>query len=320
LLFEEIANITNTDISGNTAIGGAGIENLDGILNLTNSTISNNTAHDPQGTFAEVGGGISNSLGIVTITNSTISGNHASLGGGISNDFDPGAGPVSLQNTILALNTASRFGQDRFGDIKTVGNNLIGDTTGNCRISLLPSDLTGDPGLGDFTDDGTPGNGHFPILAGSQVIDAANQDACPATDQLGSPRVGICDMGSVEFNGQIAVVIDVRPRSDANRINPNSSKSINLAIFSADGFDATTVDTSTVRFGATGIEAAPIHVAMRDVDGDGRRDLVLRFQIQDMAISCGDTSATLNGQTSSGLMIAGSTEIKTVQCRNLAKR
>jgi hypothetical protein len=91
----------------------------------------------------------------------------------------------------------------------------------------------------------------------------------------------------------LTVGIDIRPKSEANRVNPNSSKNINVAIFSGDGFNATTVDTSTVRFGATGTEAAPIHVGRRDVDGDGQRDLVVRFQIQDMGIQCGNTRQRL---------------------------
>ena len=88
-----------------------------------------------------------------------------------------------------------------------------------------------------------------------------------------------------------------------------------MAILSGNGFDATTVDPYTVRFGATGTEAAPVHVARRDVDGDGDRDMVVRFQIQDTGIKCGDTSAVLTGQTSQGLSIIGSSPIKTVQCK-----
>jgi hypothetical protein len=76
---------------------------------------------------------------------------------------------------------------------------------------------------------------------------------------------------------------------DANKINPNSTKDINVAIFSVNGFDATKVDPNTVRFAATGTEAAPIHVGRRDVDGDGHRDMVVRFEIQDTGIKCGDT-------------------------------
>ena len=91
----------------------------------------------------------------------------------------------------------------------------------------------------------------------------------------------------------LMVSIDVRPRSNANRINPNSDKDINVAILSVNGFDVTSVDANTIRFGATGTEATPVHVALRDVDQDGHRDMVLRFHIQDTGIKCGDTTASL---------------------------
>ena len=110
------------------------------------------------------------------------------------------------------------------------------------------------------------------------------------------------------------VSVDVRPRGDANRINPNRIKNINVAIFSDNGFDATTADPSTLRFGATGTEATPIYVGRRDVNGDGTRDMVVRFAIQDTGIKCGNTSATLTGQISGGPSIIGSSPIQTVQC------
>jgi hypothetical protein len=53
--------------------------------------------------------------------------------------------------------------------------------------------------LDDFTDDGTPGNGHMPLLWGSQAIDEGDDDICPPTDQLGQPRVGQCDIRAIEF-------------------------------------------------------------------------------------------------------------------------
>jgi hypothetical protein len=74
---------------------------------------------------------------------------------------------------------------------------------------LLPTDLTGDPGLGPFTDDGIPGHGHFPLLPGSPAIDAGNDAACPATDQLGQSRVGRCDIGAIEFEGALQNVNDL---------------------------------------------------------------------------------------------------------------
>lgn len=73
------------------------------------------------------------------------------------------------------------------------------------RSTFASTDFVGDPGLGVFEDDETPGNGHIPLLANSPAIDAANQDTCPKRDQLGQ-RVNatghsrrFCDIGAVEF-------------------------------------------------------------------------------------------------------------------------
>src|SRR5262249_11217010 len=108
-----------------------------------------------------------------------------------------GSGSVLL-NTLLARNTAGRVGPDCSGTVTSLGTNLIGDPTG-CTITLQPTDLTGDPGLDAFTDNGRPGNGHFPLLPTSQAIDAGNTAACPLTDQLGQRRIGPCDIGAIRF-------------------------------------------------------------------------------------------------------------------------
>src|SRR6266481_8446879 len=177
--------ITNSTISSNATLdgNGGGIFN-DGTLTITNSTISSNRARlDGSGIF---------NFGTLTLTNSTIVGNtvvedsiDVVSGGGIFT-----VGTVEFQNTILALNMVGLFGRgpDCFGPVTSFGNNLIGDLTG-CTITLQPSDLTGDPGLDTFTDNGKPGNGHLPLLPISQAIDAGNDDVCPKRDQLGRRRV-----------------------------------------------------------------------------------------------------------------------------------
>ena len=85
-------------------------------------------------------------------------------------------------------------------------------------------------------------------------------------------------MRASAISGRLSLVsVDVRPKKDANRINPDSAKDINVAIFSVNGFDATSVNANTVRFGALGTEAAPVFVVLREVDGDGKFDMVLSF-------------------------------------------
>ena len=121
--------------------------------------------------------------------------------GGINN-----SGIVELQNTIVALNfSQSKLfpNQECSGPITSLGNNLIGDPSG-CDISLLSSDLTGDPGLGAFVDSGAAGNGRFPLMESSQAINRGNNQVCSsdsalATDQLDTARNGPCDIGAVEF-------------------------------------------------------------------------------------------------------------------------
>jgi len=109
--------------------------------------------------------------------------------------------------------------------------------------------------------------------------------------------------------------IDIKPGSDPNRINPKKKGVIPVAILTTDSFDAATVDETTVLFGPTGTEAAPVHSALEDVDGDGDTDMILHFKTQDTGIRCGDTSASLTGETFSGQALEGSDSIKTVGCK-----
>jgi hypothetical protein len=116
--------ITQSTIAGNFAgDAGGGIGNF-GTLSLITSTLAHNQA-------SNAAGGLGNE-GTTDIVNSTIAENSVSgsstLGGGIWTH----GGTVDLQNTILARNIAGRFGQDSdcFGPVTSLGNNLIGDSTG----------------------------------------------------------------------------------------------------------------------------------------------------------------------------------------------
>jgi hypothetical protein len=99
--------VTDSTISGNTAdADGGGIENADdGNLTVTDSTISGNTAGS--GTFGGEGGGIfSNHDSNLTVTDSTISGNTAdgdgAIGGGVYNSF----GLTVIDFSTITNNTA----------------------------------------------------------------------------------------------------------------------------------------------------------------------------------------------------------------------
>jgi len=203
--------IINSTIADNTATGpGGGLALGASTVTLVNSTVARNSACGAGGSVRG-GGGLLNAGGAVTIINSTIAGNSTCSGsplffgdgGGLLNL--PG-GSVRLLNTIIALNTAPLGGSDCSGVITSQGHNVIGDPT-NCTVELQPFDLTGNPGLGAFTDNGLPGEGHFPLLATSRAIDAGDDNACPPMDQLGQLRVGTCDIGAVEFQGSLVAAV-----------------------------------------------------------------------------------------------------------------
>ena len=113
----------------------------------------------------------------------------------------------------------------------------------------------------------------------------------------------------------IPVTLDIKPGDYPNAINPRNGGVVSTAILTTSVFDAATVDVATVRFGRTGTETGPLRFALDDVNGDGRLDLLLHFRTQETGIRCGDTSATVSGETFSGRPILGTDTVVTVGCK-----
>ncbi len=106
------------------------------------------------------------------------------------------------------------------------------------------------------------------------------------------------------------MIIDIKPGSLPNSINPNSRGVIPVAILTIPGFDATTVDEAALTFGPGG--AAPRKCAIGDVDGDVDQDLICHFRTQQAGISAGDTEACVAGQTIGGEPFTGCDSVRTV--------
>ncbi len=113
-------------------------------------------------------------------------------------------------------------------------------------------------------------------------------------------------------SGALGVAIDIKPGSAANPINLASNGTTPVAIFGSAGFDATQIDPSTVT-----LAGAPVatnswgkwKANATDIDEDGTTDLLVHVVTARMAVSVGDTSATLAGQSYDGTPIEGSDRI-----------
>lgn len=113
---------------------------------------------------------------------------------------------------------------------------------------------------------------------------------------------------------ELQISIDIKPGSSRNPVNLTAKGNMPVAILTSDTFDATQVNWETVRFGPSGATERHQRLHVKDADYDGDMDVVLHFKTRDTGILCGDTEATLTGETFSGEVFTGSDVIKIVKC------
>jgi DNA-binding transcriptional regulator of glucitol operon len=151
--------------------------------------------------------------------------------------------------------------------------------------------------------------------ATGNTLDSSNFILNDQIKVIGTPDDGT-DMGDpVEATITISVLsydagTDIKPGSEENPINLKSRGVTPVAIYTTEGFDATTVNIETVTFGPN--EAPVVHYAYEDIDDDGDIDLILHFRTQATGIAEDDTEVTLVGETDSGTVFTGTNTIKIV--------
>ncbi len=106
------------------------------------------------------------------------------------------------------------------------------------------------------------------------------------------------------------VTIDIKPGSDTNPINLKSKGLVPVAVLTTEGFDAGTVDPQTVLLE----EVAPLRWTLEDVDGDGDKDMLFHFKMEDLAtvLTQDSTEATLTAKTTGGASIQGTDKVQIV--------
>jgi serine protease len=135
--------------------------------------------------------------------------------------------------------------------------------------------------------------------------------------RTGSPQLGNTDehigprpdlfQAIADLNDQ-PVVIDIKPDSSTNHVNPRSRGRIRVAVLSTPDFNTlTVVDTNSLTFGRTGAEDSLVRCKQRgrDVNHDGLRDLICEFSILAAGFQKGDSVGFLEGMTVDGVPISG---------------
>lgn len=192
-LFIDDATISGNSANAAAANGGGIYQNADGNLTLTNATLAENTA----GNF---GGGLYHYGRYAVLTNVTIADNTAAVAGDALYEESPmsaeNPGVIQMVNSVI-LGSANNCGGGLFDSL---GHNI---SRGTCPALAAASDrenYSGDLRLGPLMFNGGAPEMHTLLpLAGSPLINAADAARCTAHDQRGRARVGVCDIGAVEY-------------------------------------------------------------------------------------------------------------------------
>jgi len=196
--------IEDSSFVGNTAgQQGGGLwlgENANYPTTITNTTFYENRAQTENNGNGGLAGAAFLGNGDVTLTNVTIANNYAGFQGGA---FWGGSG-ATLNNSIVASNIANNDGNNwdiqHNCPVQMQGSNNLEfpdiNANSNQSVTCTAGITIADPQLGTLSGD-IPA---LTLLETSPAIDAAAN--CPAEDQLGQARVGTCDIGAFEFQGQ----------------------------------------------------------------------------------------------------------------------
>jgi Tol biopolymer transport system component len=217
-------------------------------------------------------------------------------------------------NNVSAMPSIS--GDGRYVTFYSYATNLVPDDTNGYKDIFVYDRDTGETRRASVDSEGNEANSssHRPAISadGSYVaFESFATNLVPEDTYSNYASNEIYAHGPM-IEKTLEVNIDIAPRREPNRINPEHGR-LSVAILSDESFDAAQVDAETVRFGPN--QAESIDGRMADIDRDGDVDLILRFVTEETGITCGDTEVSLIGETFEGLKIVGIDSILTMGCR-----
>lgn len=208
--------------------------------------------------------------------------------------FGPLAG-VPPKPTVVAAGGAINWNKDADSVDTNVSRDLSGMTSsgGGCPASTTREFLEGSDDWAIL---------QLNLRASTDFADGVSANFDPSLDS-GTKDIPL--EAALELSGDL---IDIKPNDKNNTVSVKSSATIEVAIFSREGVDATTIDPLSVTLRGLPPGAAWVlgvrrggDCKVQDVNKDGRPDLVCKFDFQkDTPRTPGTQKAALTGTTLSG--------------------
>ena len=155
------------------------------------------------------------------------------------------------------------------------------------------------------------------------TVDFPTNTLVPALDASGNPIVGMADAGgfTATFAGvshfsvyvgflpdAVPVEISIRPRV----IHARARGTVVVVIHSTPTLDVSAVQGDTLRFSGAAVrlqKKGKVKTSTADMNGDGRLDLVARFDVGGLLLVPGDTEAVVEGVTLDGRGFRGTADV-----------
>jgi len=118
------------------------------------------------------------------------------------------------------------------------------------------------------------------------------------------------------FQAPVPVAIDILPGKFPNTIKLRGHGKVQTAIFSSASFDATTIDAASLTLAGASVRTKKkgrISATVKDVNRDGRPDLLVQMDGDDLELVMTDTLAVLEGATFDGRLVRGSDSVRVVR-------
>lgn len=169
-------------------------------------------------------------------------------------------------------------------------------------------------------------NGHTVAKNGMYTVAVANSNAFFSSG--GTVNGGSFEEGSYTLSVSgfakpaLEISIDVKPRSKRKtaKIKLWKKDRVKVAILGSKAFNVADVDTSSLRFGAKGDEKTLRKCKRRfkDVNRDGHKDLVCKFDLKDSGFTAESDKAVLTGYTKGGAIFHGSDKVVVKESKKVA--